>query len=216
MSNFFFIHSNVVENEVHATTYAFLSNHYQRGITLYKNWGSKNGPYIKLMFWGFFCFRNRFVYDFFLSFEAGPLASFSSKWNFLRVPVFKWFYLMKNDIHVAPKLYPYDCWQAYVIHAFHMLFSTIKWQDRLKRKINFKTQHVFWNWFYFSIDPVIFLFVPPFHDPWNRKWKSNKNDLPNSIMKIKLAKEFLCHLYIQGDRGMFNWKSFNIFCGFSL
>ena len=32
--------------------------------------------------WNIFCFRNRFVYDFFSSLEVGPLASFSSKWNF--------------------------------------------------------------------------------------------------------------------------------------
>ena len=49
------------------------------------------------IFWFIFSFRNRFVYDFFSSFEVGPLASFSSKWNFLRVSIFKWFYLMKND-----------------------------------------------------------------------------------------------------------------------
>ena len=53
------------------------------------------------IFWNIFCFRNLFAYDFFSSFEAGPLETFSSKWNFLRVSVLNWFKMF----HVAPKLY---------------------------------------------------------------------------------------------------------------
>ena len=52
------------------------------------------------IFWFIFCFRNRFVYVFFSSFEAGPLETFSSKWNFLRVSVLNWFKMF----HVAPYL----------------------------------------------------------------------------------------------------------------
>ena len=47
--------------------------------------------------WNIFYFRKPiclFVYDFFSYFEVGLLATFSSKWNFLRVSAFK--YLMKN------------------------------------------------------------------------------------------------------------------------
>ena len=36
----------------------------------------------QLNFLKFFCFKNWFVYFFFASFQVGPLATFSSKWNF--------------------------------------------------------------------------------------------------------------------------------------